>query len=87
MTNKTTKQPDAAKDKLVHAESKREESAPQKPGRVAGARPIEAWAKELRVSKIDLAMARCIERWPAGRVVTKEQFESAIFAGKNVNIR
>ena len=58
-----------------------------KPGRVVGARPLEEWAKELRVTRAETLLARRVRGWAIGRMVTRDEFIGAVEAAKNVPIR
>lgn len=66
---------------------KAEDSVELKPGRVHGAKAIEEWGKELKAPALDIELARRVRGWPVGRLVTRDQFTTAVEAAKTAPIR
>lgn len=63
------------------------QAPPAKPGHVPGARPFEHWVKEAGTKSTDALIARRAMGWPIGRLVTRESFDAAIIAGRDLPIR
>lgn len=53
----------------------------------ADRKPFEAWALELGVEASTLAGAKALRAWPAGREVTRAEFERAVAAFLDTPLR